>query len=144
MEPPRSSVATQSAQPGADLKHHFSALWNPPQVALPHTHMHARPETNCTDERLRQGWSVKKPQALVASDNSPVMPWSLLMKALPSNPGLLHYEQCWVHQVLFFTAFCMTGSLNHWHAAPKPCTADRVISSRAFLVAVALSFPKIN
>lgn len=78
----------------ADLKHCFSASTKPPQVALPRTHMHPRSETNCTGTRLRQGWSVKKPQALVASDNSPVTPWSLFMKALPSNPGLLRYEQC--------------------------------------------------
>lgn len=78
----------------ADLKHCFSASTKPPQVALPRTHMHPRSETNCTGTRLRQGWSVKKPQALVASDNSPVTLWSLFMKALPSNPGLLRYEQC--------------------------------------------------
>lgn len=83
---------------GTQLRYLSSTSESSPQIqkTLPPRLKHALSETNCTDTRLVQGWSVKKSQALVASDNSPFMPRSLLMQpqVLPSNPGLLHYERC--------------------------------------------------
>lgn len=139
-------MATRSDQhrrcPGASLLSLCETLHGWP--ALPHTHTHAQ-KTHCTGTRLRQGWSVMKPPAPVASDTPPVTPWSVFVKALPSNPGLLRCEQCRVHQVLFFHSILHDLVYQPLaYTASKPCTANRAISSWAFLVAAALCFPKIN